>query len=260
MAPSYLEVGASGKSGAVQSPQDHSVIIPEEIKGRVVTAWQISHRTANSSDYGISAQSSWDRLPGGGYRWPYALQPIRTWVFRNPPLFRELEGYADTTHTLRAVSSVDAVDEALSDSLRMALAAQGEEVDVLPDNAAITGAVLSLRQKHPFARKPFEVTPSADAIYRVYIATLGGGGRYLKIGHAQNAETRIEDFNKYRISNEAQWVLHTSQPIGTVEQAIEVEKRLGEMFARYRTERNNNEIYVGLSADNVLLAMASIRR
>lgn len=235
-------------------------MIPDDIKGRVVTAWQISHKTANSSDYGISPQGSWDRLSSGGYRWPYALQPIRTWVLRDPPLFRKLEGYADATHTLRAVSSVDAVDEALANSLRIALADQGEEVEVLPNNAAIAGTIHGLRQKHPFANKPFNVTPNTDAIYCVYIATLGTAGAYLKIGHAQDAQARIEEFNKYRTSTEAQWALHTCQPIGTVEQAIEVEKRLGEMFASHRTERNNNEIYVGINADRVLLAMASIRR
>ena len=119
--------------------------------------------------------------------------------------------------------------------------------------------VKQLRQKHPFALNGYTVQPNTNATNSIYIATLGKGGRTLKIGHAQDASQRISEFNKYRLSSEPQWRLHTDQPIGSVQDAIEVEKYLGEQFAKFRTEANNNEVYIGLDAIEVATKLATAR-
>ena len=84
--------------------------------------------------------------------------------------------------------------------------------------------------------------------------------RVVKIGHAQDAKQRVRDLNKFRLSTEPQWVLHADQPIGSVQDTIEVEKYLGEAFAKYRTEPNNNEVYIGLDPMTVLMKLATVRR
>ena len=48
--------------------------------------------------------------------------------------------------------------------------------------------------------------------------------------------------------------------IGSVQDAIEVERFLGEAFASHRTEPNNNEVYVGLDPMHVLTKLATVRR
>ena len=70
---------------------------------------------------------------------------------------------------------------------------------------------------------------------------------------------RVAEFNKYRLSSEPQWTLHTDQPIGSVQDAIEIEKYLGEAFATYRTEPNNSEVYIGLNAIEVATKLATAR-
>ena len=70
----------------------------------------------------------------------------------------------------------------------------------------------------------------------------------------------MSEFNKFRLSSEPQWLLHTNQPIGSVQDAIKVEKHLGETFAKHRTEPNNNEVYVGLDPMDVLTELATVRR
>jgi len=129
-----------------------------------------------------------------------------------------------------------------------------------PRYQSMAARVQQLRQKHPFALNGYSIGPNVEAINRVYVATLGKGGRVLKIGHAQDARQRVNEFNKFRLSTEPQWILHTDQPIGGVRETIEVEKYLGETFARYRTEPNNNEIYVGLDPMEVLSKLATTRR
>ena len=57
--------------------RDTSVRIPDDLKGRVVNAWQISHNMAQAADFGVEAMNPWDKREDGSYRWPYALQPIR---------------------------------------------------------------------------------------------------------------------------------------------------------------------------------------
>jgi len=99
----------------------------------------------------------------------------------------------------------------------------------------------------------------ADVRHSIYIATLGKGGRTLKIGHAQDARKRVQEFNKFRLSSEKQWVLHTDQQIGLAQYAIQIEKYLGELFAKYRTEPNNNEVYVDLDAMDVATKLATAR-
>jgi len=71
---------------------------------------------------------------------------------------------------------------------------------------------------------------------------------------------RVVEFNKFRLSTEKQWVLHTNQPIGFVLDAIDAEKYLGSEFAKHRTEPNNNEVYVNLDANAVLAKLATFRR
>jgi hypothetical protein len=243
-----------------RSPGDPAVIIPEDIKGRVVSAWQISHLTADTADFDVEARNDWDRLKDGSYRWPFALQPLRAWLLREPPEFREIKGYTKSTHTRLAVTSVQEVIGELARNLWELLVAHGEEVEVMkPRFHVMASQIQQLRQKHPFKLNAHEVTPNVDAINFIYIATLGRDGRTLKVGHAINAQERVEGFNKYRLSSEPQWVLFANQPIGSVQQAIAVEKRLGELFSHYRTDANNNEIYVGLDPHKVLLKLATIQ-
>ncbi len=127
-------------------------------------------------------------------------------------------------------------------------------------NAGTTSRTQQSSQKHPFALNGYTVDPKVEATNSLYVATLGKGGRILKIGHSQDAKRRVDEFNKFRLSTEPQWVLHTDQPIGTVQDAIEIEKYLGEAFAKYRREPNNNEVYVDLDPMVVLTKLATLRR
>ena len=241
-----------------RSPGDPDVQIPDAIKGRVMNVWQISHSAADTAEFGIEARNAWDKLEDGSYRWPFALQPIRTWIIRDAPEFRDLPGYTPATHTQRAITTVQEVSEDLAATLRDLLQTNGEELEVMtPRYLTMANRVQQLRQKHPFALNGYSVQPNAEATNSIYIATLGKGGRTLKIGHAQDAASRVAEFNKYRLSSEPQWILHTDQAIGSVQDAIEIEKYLGELFAKYRTEPNNNEVYVGLDAIDVALKLAT---
>ncbi|PBB84549.1 GIY-YIG nuclease family protein [Mesorhizobium sp. WSM3876] len=244
-----------------RNPADPNVQIPEKLKGCVISVWQISHSSADTAEFGISPTNNWDRLADGSYRWPYALQPFRTWIIRDAPEFRDLSGYTSSTHTQRAITTVQELDEKLSATLTDLLAARGEELEVMtPRYQTMAARVQQLRQKHPFALKGYSVEPTTVATNYIYVATLGRGGRTLKIGHAQDATQRIEEFNKFRLSSEPQWVLHTNQPIGSIQDAIEVEKYLGQTFAKFRTEPNNNEVYIGLDPMVVLLKLATAQR
>lgn len=241
-----------------RSPGDPDVQIPDALKGRVINVWQISHSTADTAEFGIEASNIWDRLEDGSYRWPFALQPIRTWIIRDAPEFRELPGYTPATHTQRAITTVQEVGDELAATLKDLVRTNGEELEVMtPRYQTMASRVQQLRQKHPFALNGYTVEPNAEATNSIYIATLGKGGRVLKIGHAQDARQRVAEFNKYRLSSETQWTLHKDQPIGSVQHAIEIEKYLGEMFANFRTEANNNEVYVGLDAIDVAMKLAT---
>lgn len=243
-----------------RNPGDPAVQIPDESKGRVVSVWQISHGTADTAEFGIEARNAWDKLEDGGYRWPYALQPIRTWIIRDAPEFRELPEYTPSTHTQRAVTTVQKVGEGLAATLKELLATNGEELKVMtPRYKAMAGRVQQLRQRHPFALNGYTVQPNNEATNSIYIATLGKGGRVLKIGHTQDAEKRVSEFNKFRLSSEPQWILHTDQPIGSVQDTIEVERYLGKEFSKYRTETNNNEIFIDLDPMTVLAKLATAR-
>ena len=242
-----------------RNPGDPSVQIPDAVRGRVVNVWQISHHMADTVEYGIESRGSWDRLENGRYRWPWALQPIRKWSIDDAPEFRELRGYTQSTHTQQAITTVQEVDEELATTLMDLLAAKGKELEVMkPRFATVASRVEQLRQKHPFALSAYTVQSNVEARYHVYVATLGKGTRTLKIGHAQDSAERVREFNKFRLSSERQWVLHTNQFIGAVQDAIKVEKRLGEVFAKYRTEPNNNEIYIDLAPRDVELRLATI--
>lgn len=244
-----------------RNPGDPDVQIPDELRGRVVNVWQISHSTADTAEFGIEARNSWDKLEDGSYRWPFALQPIRTWIIRDAPVFRELPGYTPSTHTQRAITTVQKVDDELAATLKNLLMTNGEELEVMtPRFQTMASRVQQLRQKHPFALNGYSVQPNVEATNSIYIATLGKGSRILKIGHAQDAKQRVSEFNKFRLSNEPQWVLHTDQPIGSVQDAIEIERYLGELFAKHRTEPNNNEVYVDLDPMTVLTKLATVRR
>lgn len=242
-----------------QNPVDPEVRIPEAIRGRVVSAWQISHAEANTADYGIEARNAWDELPEGGYRWPFALQPIRTWRLNDPPLFKELQGYSNETHTQQAVTSVESVNDELAQSLLDVLEANGVEIPVMePRYRTVAQRVQVLRQRHPFAGSAYSVSPDTESTNYVYVATLGPKSNVLKIGHSTDPEARVDQFNKYRLAEEKQWILEVRQPIGTIEAAIEVETRLGELFSNYRTQAHNQEIFVGLDATTVLTRLANL--
>lgn len=244
-----------------RNPGDPNVQIPDEWKGRVLNVWQISHSTADTSEFGIEAANTWDKLEDGSYRWPYALQPIRTWIIRDAPEFRELPGYGPSTHTQRAITTLQEVGGELAATLRDLLVTNGEELEVMtPRFQTMENRVRQLRQKHPFAINGYAVEPNAEAMNSIYVATLGKGGRVVKIGHAQDAMKRVTEFNKFRLSSEPQWVLHTDQAIGSVQDAIDVEKYLGEAFAKHRTEPNNNEVYVDLDPMEVLTKLATVQR
>ncbi len=244
-----------------RNPGNPEVIIPEVLKGRVLNVWQISHQTADTSSYGINSDRPWDKNTNGNYRWPYALQPIRTWTFDDPPLFKELNGYTPSTHTQKAITTLQEADELLGQTLKSLISDRGREIEVLkPQSHVLTIKVDQLRQKHPFAANPYDVQPRLDATNYIYIATLGKGSKTLKIGHSQDAQKRIGDFNKYRLTTEKQWVIHTDQQIGTVHDAIDAEKFIGETFASFRTELNNNEVFLDLDPDIVLSSLAIFRK
>jgi hypothetical protein len=156
---------------------------------------------------------------------------------------------------------VQEVGDKLATTLKNLLATHGEEVPVMtPRFLSMSGRIQQLRQMHPFALNSYAVQPNTEATYHVYIATLGKGRPILKVGHAQDAKQRVNEFNKFRLSSEPQWCLHTNQPIGSVQDAIEVEKLIGETFAKYRTEPNNNEVYVGLNPEVVERKLATLER
>jgi hypothetical protein len=46
--------------------------------------------------------------------------------------------------------------------------------------------------------------------------------------------------------------------MGTVGNAVKAEAALGEEFAKFRTEANNNEIFVGVDAVDVLAKLATM--
>lgn len=243
-----------------RSPSDPSVQISENRKGRVLNVWQISHDTADTADFGVSGENAWEVNKEGLYRWPHALQPIRTWILRNPPLFRDLSGYSNTTHTQAAITTLQKVDERLAETLMELVVSHGEELDVLtPRFQSMSGKLATLQQKHPFAKKGYSVPARDDTINSVYIGTLGHGSRDLKIGHSQDASARVKSFNAYRLSSEPQWILHTDQPIGTVEQAISAEAYLGRVFAAHRTDTNNSEIFRDLDPMDVLTKLATFK-
>ncbi|SHE29499.1 T5orf172 domain-containing protein [Litoreibacter ascidiaceicola] len=240
--------------GVVSSSPGHDVIVPEEFKGRVKSAWQVTRQNALLTDYKVNA-TDWD------LQWPYALQPIRTWEILDAPLFRELDGYDAKTHTLKSVSSVEHVNEELAGSLLGIMKAQGNEIPMAEFRfTSMQQRNLALRQKHPVRIEGYSVEPiDSDELNYVYIATLGKGTKNLKIGHSSTPNERVEHFNKYRLSDEKQWQLHTAQPMGSVQNAVKAEATLGEVFAKFRTEVNNNEIYVGLDAMDVLARLATMR-
>lgn len=243
-----------------KNPSDPKVQIAEDIKGTVINAWQITHMTATTDDFGIKPTHTWERDESGEYKWPFALQPLRAWVFDTRIKFNAIEGYGPATHTQKAISTIQEVTGPLAGNLRELITRHGREVKVLePNTAALRGKLKSLTQKHPFAGSEYSVKPNLSAITSVYIATLGKGGRTIKIGHAQNSTERVENFNKYRLSSEKQWILHSSQEIGTVQEAIEVEKKLGTIFASNRTESHNLEIFTNLDADYVLMELGQIK-
>lgn len=240
--------------GIVSSTPGHDIVVPERFKGRVVAAWHITRQNALLTDYDLE-------LRDFDLKWPVALQPIRTWEIADPPRFRDLDGYDSETHTPRSISSVETVNETLARSMIATLRDHGAEVR-LPRfrYPAMEQRNAQLRQRHPFRIEGHVVGPvDAEKPNHVYIATLGKGSRTLKIGHSTDPAERVASLNKYRLSSEPQWILHTAQPMGTVQQAIKAEATLGELFAKFRTEQNNNEVFVGLSAIDVLTRLATMR-
>lgn len=239
--------------GVVSSTPGHGAIVPDAYKGRVLSVWQVTRQNALLTDYKVEA-TDWD------LQWPYALQPIRTWEIPDGPLFRELDGYDAATHTLRSVSSIETVNETLANSLLDVLREQAQEIEMSEFKfTTMQQHNERLRQLHPIRIEGYTVDPKdADELNYVYIATLGKGSSNLKIGHSAQPGERVESFNKYRLTSEPQWVVHTCQRIGNVQQAVKAEASLGQTFAQYRTEPNNGEVYVGLDAIEVLTKLATI--
>ena len=240
--------------GVVSSNPGHGAVVPEHFKGRVVRVWQVTRQAALLTDY----DRDWSDFD---LQWPYALRPIRTWEIADPPLFRELAGYDSATHTLRSVSSTERVNEALGQSLLSVFQDRANEVRLPPFKfPALQQRDEILRQRHPVRIEGYSVAPADEgALNYVYVATLGKNGKTLKIGHATDPEERVRSFNDYRLSTEPQWILAVKEPRGPVHDAVRAEAALGEIFAAYRTERNNNEIYVGLSAFDVHVKLATMK-
>lgn len=228
--------------GVISSNPGHGVTVPEKFKGRVVVVWQMTRQSSLLTDYDLD-------LNEFDLQWPYALQPIRMWEIFEPPLFRELDGYDNETHTLRSVSSIEDVNEVLGHSLIGLLETQGTEIELAKFKfPAMQQRNAQLRQRHPFRIEGYSVAPPEEGqVNYIYIATLGKGGKVLKIGHAVDPNVRIEAFNQYRISTEPQWTLEVSEPRGTVQDAIKAEAALGDIFSKYRTEHHNSEIMLALA-------------
>lgn len=239
--------------GVVSSNPGHGAVVPEQFKGRVVCVWQMTRHNALLTDY----KADWTDFD---LQWPYALQPIRVWEIKDAPLFRELDGYDQTTHTFRSVSSIEHVNETLAQSLLSVFRENANEVNLLPYKyPAMQQRNAILRQRHPVRTEGYSVPPAQqDELNYVYVATLGKGSKTLKIGHSTDPEARVESFNKYRLSSELQWRLAVKEPRGSAQQAVKAEAALGEIYAQYRTEANNNEIYVGISASDVLARLATM--
>lgn len=239
--------------GVVSQTPGHGAVVPEALKGRVLQAWQMTTQNALLTDYEVET-TDWD------LQWPFALQPIRTWEIPNAPLFRDLEGYDASTHTLQSVSSIERVNAELAANLLQILKDHAIEVEMAEFKfATMQQRNEQLRQRHPIRIAGYEVDPIQEGeLNYVYIATLGKNSKIVKIGHATNPNERVESFNKYRLTSESQWVMHTRQPIGSVQKAVMAEATLGEAFAQFRTEKNNNEIYIGLNAIDVAIKLATI--
>lgn len=136
------------------------------------------------------------------------------------------------------------LDEKLSATLTDLLAARGEELEVMtPRYQTMAARVQQLRQKHPFALKGYSVEPNTVATNCIYVATLGRGGRTLKIGHAQDATQRIEEFNNSPVQR---------APMGT---AHEPAYRL-----HPRCHRGGEISRAGLDPMVVLLKLATAQR
>lgn len=240
--------------GVISSSPGHGAVVSENQKGRLVSVWQVTRQNALLTDYDI-ALSDYD------LQWPYALQPIRTWEIADPPKFKSLDGYDADTHTLRSVSSVEFVNEVLAQSLLTIFREQGTEVALAKFKYnAMQQRNETLRQKHPVRIEGYTVPPTdRDAPNFIYVATLGKGSKTLKIGHSTDPEDRVSSFNKYRLSSEPQWQLEVRQPFGSVQNAVRAEAALGEIFEAHRTEANNNEVYLGLSATDVLARLATMK-
>lgn len=240
--------------GVVSSNPGHGAVVPEHFKGRVVRVWQMTRQAALLTDY----ERAWSDFD---LQWPYALRPIRTWEIADPPLFRQLAGYDNTTHTLRSVSSTEGVNELLGQSLLAVFRDHAQEVKLPPFKyPALQQRDEILRQRHPVRIEGYSVARADEAALNyVYVATLGKNGKTLKIGHATNPEERVRSFNDFRLSTEPQWILAVKEPRGPVHDAVRAEAALGEIFAAYRTEPNNNEIYVGLSAFDVHVKLATMK-
>ncbi len=239
--------------GVVSRTPGHGAVVPEEWKGRVLQTWQMTRQNALLTDYKVEA-TDWD------LQWPYALQPIRTWEIPDAPEFRDLEDYDASTHTFQSVSSIEGVNDILAASLLAVLKKKAREVQMAKFKfLAMQQRNETLRQLHPIRIDGYEVAPiQRDQVNYVYIATLGKGSNILKIGHTIDPDERLEALNKYRVTGEPQWVLHTHQPIGTVEEAVKAEAALGQIFERFRTQPHNQEIYVGVNASDVLAKLATI--
>lgn len=240
--------------GVISSSPGHGAVVPEKQKGRLVSVWQVTRQNSLLTDYDIEL-SDYD------LQWPYALQPIRTWEISDPPKFKSLAGYDSNTHTLRSVSSAEYVNETLAQSMLAVFKEQANEVALAAYKyPAMQQRNETLRQKHPVRIEGYTVPPTdRDALNYVYVATLGKGTKTLKIGHSTDPEERVSSFNKYRLSSEPQWQLEVSQPFGPVQNAVRAEATLGELFAAHRTEANNNEVYLGLGATDVLARLATMK-
>jgi predicted GIY-YIG superfamily endonuclease len=239
--------------GIVSSNPTSGAPIDPNLAGRVACVWQITHATADTSDFGITSRSEWDTDENGDYRWPYALRAMRIWGIESPPRFRDLVGYDNQTHHMDAVTTIREVgDPNLIASLMELKTAEVEPMQ--PQFSSMEGQVIKLLNKH---RNPYSVEPQHHEFWYVYVLTLGN---VVKIGYSHNPQSRCDAHNLGRIPERGEklWQLSVTQPYPSEQAAQAVEAELHRTFAANVTE-HNQEVFVGIEAIDVMTKIATFK-
>ncbi|WP_108836709.1 GIY-YIG nuclease family protein [Tateyamaria sp. Alg231-49] len=239
--------------GIVSNAPTSGAPIDPKLAGRVACVWQITHATADTTDFGITSQSEWDVDEDGNYRWPYALRAMRIWGIETLPLFRELTGYTNKTHHMDAVTSIREVSDPKLIASLMEL--QTIEVEPMqPQFSSMEGQVIKLLNKH---RNPYSVEPKNHDFWYVYVLTLGDA---VKIGYSHNPQSRRDAYNLGRLPDRGEklWELKATQPYPSEQAAQAVEAELHRAFSACVTQ-HNQEVFVGVDAMDVMARIATFK-